>query len=100
MAFATLYGMWQDAHERKVLPAEWKRAGDFLHWATANGYKAEFGYKGEFGPESCASSIPTSKPDLASEYTLAELKAMAAERGIELGDAKTKKDIAALLAEG
>ncbi len=56
MAFATLYGMRQDARERKALPGEWKRAGDFLHWAAANGYKAGFGYKGEFSPEICAKS--------------------------------------------
>ena len=76
-----------------------ERAGEFLHWATQNGYKAEYGYKGEFSPAGCSASIPSSKPDLASEFTLAQLKEMAEQRGIPLGDAKTKKDIAALLAE-
>lgn len=53
----SLYAMWLEAHNRNVLPAEWKLAHNFLTWATKNGYKTEYGYEGEFAPDNLRAAI-------------------------------------------
>ncbi len=95
----SLYSMWLDAHKRNALPPEWLLAHNFLTWATANGYKTEYGYKGEFNPASLLSAMRgnggPSVEELVENNTLAALKEMAT--GIDLGNAKTKKEIAMLI---
>ncbi len=95
----SLYSMWLDAHKRNALPPEWLLAHNFLTWATANGYKTEYGYKGEFTPGSLLSAMRgnggSSVEELIENNTLAALKEMAGD--IDIGNAKTKKEIAALI---
>lgn len=58
---AKLYDIWKKNWEAGTLPPEWENAGDFLGFATANGYKPEFGYDGEFNPENLLAAIKKAK---------------------------------------
>ncbi len=105
----SLYAMWLKVHKANALPEEWRLAHHFLTWATANGYKPEYDYEGDFTPDSLMRAIQTAKGDveqtgeqlpdavrdLVSNNTLAELKEMA--KGIDLGKATKKEDIARLI---
>jgi hypothetical protein len=107
----SLYAMWLEAHKKNDLPPEWTLAHEFLTWATANGYKPKYGYKGKFTPENLLAAITsttgTTEPkgddmsevvsELVNNNTLAELKEMAKDIG--LGKATSKKDIAKLIVE-
>ncbi len=66
----SLYEMWLNVHKNGTLPAEWQLAHNFLTWATANGYKTEYGYEGEFTPESLLAAKQAGKPlkEVASKY--------------------------------
>ncbi len=57
----SLYSIWLEAHDKGILAPEWNLAHNFLTWATANGYKPEYGYKGKFTPENLLVAIPKAK---------------------------------------
>ena len=57
----SLYAMWLEAYKKGELPPEWRLAHNFLTWATANGYRTEYGYKGEFMPENLLEAIKTTR---------------------------------------
>ena len=115
--FSTLYSMWLDAHNRKTLPPEWELFIDFRSWTIEHGYKAQYGYEGKFTPESLLLAIPGTHvgidlaispdkavshldpDDLMKKMNLDGLKKLAAENGINIGDAKTKREIANLIAK-
>lgn len=104
----SLYAMWLEAHKANALPPEWKLAHNFLVWATANGYKTEYGYKGKFTPDNLLAAVTAASvkakqmgdpvSELVNNNTLAELKEMA--KDIDLGKATKKEDIARLIVAG
>lgn len=106
--FNGLYDIWNDAKRRGMKPA-WANIGEFIAWARDAGYKAAYGYKGEFTPQSLKLAIPkappiiTEKPkgadDLVKTMKLDELKELAADMEIELKGATTKKEIAEKITE-
>lgn len=134
----TVFQMWEDARKQNTLPKEWARWVDFRTWVIANRYKAEYGYKGEFAPDSLLNAIPgyeakdevdkttgkcvVSAEEIATEFgvpaeilaktpdtwavwletngTVATLKKYAKEMNIELGGARTKREIATLICGG
>ncbi len=101
MAFKTIFAMWEDAYKRDALPTEWKIWESFRAWAIENEYKAEYGYNGRFGTESCLAAMPgTREAEEKPIYrmNLAELKQYAVENGIDIAGAETKKEIVALIA--
>lgn len=58
MKFKNLFAMWEDAYRQNALPLEWFVWECFRAWAIESGYKAEYGYDGEFCPESCLAAMP------------------------------------------
>ena len=54
----SLFKIWQS--EKK--PKEWQELEDFRSWAIENRYKAEYGYKGEFTPNSLLKAMPDYNP--------------------------------------
>ena len=72
----SLYAMWLEAQKRNALPSEWKLAHNFLTWATENGYKTEYGYKGEFTPDNLLVAIKTprqiSQKEIAEKFNISE----------------------------
>lgn len=142
--FNSLYAIWLDAHEKNALPPEWALFIVFRSWAIENGYKAEYGYEGEFAADNLIAALPgatTAEPedgsendtgqagqtinseddagvngaaastttgsfitghldaeDLFKKLKLDELKKLAADMSIDIGDAETKRPIAELLA--
>lgn len=113
--FNGLYGVWNDAKRRGINPA-WANVGQFIAWAHEAGYKAAYGYKGEFTPENLKFAIPqpkienfaaamtsyvTGKADMETllKMKVVELKELAADMDIELKGATTKKEIAEKIAE-
>ncbi len=72
----SLYAMWLEAHKMNALPAEWKLAHNFLTWATANGYKPDYGYEGAFTPDNLLAAIKTpreiSRKETAGEFNIPE----------------------------
>lgn len=101
----SLYALWLETNKNGALPQEWRLAHNFLTWATANGYKVEYGYKGEFTPDNLKQAIqgaetervPDPVCELVNNNTLAALKEMA--KGIDLGKATRKEDIARLIVD-
>ncbi len=72
----SLYGMWLEAHKKGMLPPEWRLAHNFLTWATANGYKVEHGYKGEFTPGNLKLAADNAKwPAATAESIIADINA-------------------------
>lgn len=105
--FSSLYLLWLDAHDKGNLAPEWAQAHVFLTWSTAHSYKPEYGYEGKLCPESCLEALPA--PEFADDvnlnvdvlvekYTMAQLKCIASEKGIDISKAKVKKDVAELIA--
>ena len=94
--------MWNIARRNNKLPLEWSTWAEFRAWVNANGYKAEYGYKGEFSPENLLKSIPKTESDVSQSWketifdvngTVENLKKYAAKSNIDLGKARTKKEI-------
>ena len=54
----SLFKIWQSQKK----PKEWQEWEDFRSWAIENRYKAEYGYKGEFAPNSLLKAMPDYKP--------------------------------------
>lgn len=114
--FSSLYAIWLYARDHKTLPTEWELFIDFRAWAVENGYNARYGYEGKFTAGSLLLAIPgthvginlASGPDkaggrldpddLIKRMNLEGLKKLAADMGVDIGDAKTKREIAQLLA--
>lgn len=93
----SLYQIWLEAHNKGILAQEWRLARDFLAWATANKYKAEYGYKGEFAPENLLAKIPRAdKPKDLSEMKVGELRELANEKGIDVKGLKKDEIIKAI----
>ena len=67
----SLYSLWLDAHKKGILASEWKLAHNFLTWATANGYKTEFGYEGKFTPDNLRAAI-LKTPNAKIKATIAD----------------------------
>jgi len=113
----SLYSLWLEAHDKGILAPEWKLAHNFLTWATANGYKPEYGYKGKFTSENLLAAIPgaieASKEfeesdkllegmdDAAlSKMKVPELKELADKMEIDLKGITRKDDIIKAIAGG
>lgn len=102
--------IWNGACESGNLPPEWRTWAEFRAWVNANGYKAEYGYKGEFTPDSLLKAIPNKKgadkTAVTSDFNslmklkLDELKQIALESKIDVGEASTKREIATLICGG
>lgn len=117
----SLYQIWLEAHNKGILAQEWRLARDFLAWATANKYKAEYGYKGEFAPENLLVAIPKAKSgekeierfaaamtsyvtgaldvETLSKMKVPELKELAEKMEIDLKGITRKDDIIAAIKE-
>ncbi len=109
----SLYQMWLKAHNTSALPPEWELAHNFLTWATANKYKAEYGYEGDFTPDNLKNAImknsgngkkESGEPDASDELPSAEalknsmnkdaLIELAKEKEVQISDTDTKQQIA------
>jgi hypothetical protein len=62
----SLYELWLEARKKGILAPEWELAMNFLVWATKNGYRPKYGYKGNFTPENLLKAKPKIGIDLAS----------------------------------
>lgn len=98
----SLFKMWEDAFINKKLPKEWNKWDNFRSWAITNRYKAEYGYKGEFSLEGCLKAMPKTESGVSQSWketifdvngTVENLKKYAAKSNIDLGKARTKKEI-------
>lgn len=103
MRAMTARKMW-NAHRKNKLPPEWKTWAEFRAWVNANQYKAAYEYQGEFTPENLLKAIPgavsTSSFDSLMRMRLDELKQFAVEKGFEVSDTATKREIATLICGG
>ncbi len=115
----SLFNLWEEALKAEKLPKEWNKWDSFRTWALKNNYKADYGYEGEFNTEGCMKAMPdyvdNSKATVAKffivpeeilnksseEYaiwldengTVESLKKFAVDSNIDIGRAKTKKEI-------
>lgn len=102
----SLYGIWLEAHNKGILAQEWRLAHIFIEWATANKYKAEYGYKGDFTPENLIKKIPEAdKPkeqynEAMCHMKVAELKELAEEKEIDIKGLTRKDEIIKAIKEG
>lgn len=100
----SLFKTWEQHYINGTLPKEWPIWEDCRTWAINNRYKMEYGYKGEFSPEGCLKAMPGYvEPgntedvydfDKLMRMKLDELKQLAINEGIKVGEAATKKEIA------
>ncbi len=106
----TLWGTWEEHYIKGTLPPEWQSWGDCRNWSIENNYLIEYGYIGEFSQQGCLKAMPGYKSEgeaaaeriayLQENNTLAELKEIAANRGLDIEKSRTKKEIAAIIADG
>lgn len=109
MRMMTARKMWNAARIRGNLPHEWNTWEKFRAWVNDNQYKASYGYQGEFTPENLLKATRGSDKTTATtggefhslmRMRLDELKRLAIEKGFEINEAATKKEIATLICGG